>query len=81
MRPNCVTGAIPAGEIGRYHQYAPAMQIMTSGFVWHSNEETAETISPTGLAAITRTYAKVIVDSNAVSLPVLRKTIAPAATR
>jgi hypothetical protein len=71
----------PAGEIGRYHQYAPAMQIMTSGFVWHSNEETAASISPSGLVAITRTYAKVIVDSNALSLQDLRKSIAPAATR
>jgi len=71
----------PAGEIGRYHQYAPAMQIMTSGFVWHSNEETAASISPAGLAAITRAYAKTIVDSNAVTLAELRKTIAPAPTR
>jgi hypothetical protein len=68
----------PAGEIGRYYQFAPSMQIMTSGFVWHSDEESAATISPTALAAITRAYAKVIMDSNALSLAELRKTIAPA---
>jgi hypothetical protein len=62
----------PAGEIGRYYQFAPAMQVMTSGFVWHSDEEKAETISSAGLAAITRTYAKVMTDVNAVDLKDLR---------
>lgn len=62
----------PAGEIGRYFQFAPAMQVMTSGFVWHSDQETAETISPAGLAAITRAYAKVMTDVNAVDLKDLR---------
>jgi peptidase M28-like protein len=62
----------PAGEIGRYFQFAPAMQVMTSGFVWHSDEEKAETISSAGLAAITRTYAKVMTDVNAVDLKDLR---------
>ena len=32
----------PAGEIGRYYQFAPALQVMTSGFVWHSDQETAD---------------------------------------
>ena len=68
----------PAGEIGRYYQSAPAMQVMTGGFVWHSNEETAASISPGTLAAITRTYAKVIADSGALSLQELRKSVAPA---
>jgi hypothetical protein len=62
----------PAGEIGRYYQFAPAMQVMTSGFVWHSDHETAETISSAGLAAITRAYAKVMTDVNAVDLKELR---------
>jgi hypothetical protein len=62
----------PAGEIGRYYQFAPAMQVMTSGFVWHSDHETAETISSAGLAAITRAYAKVMTDVNAVDLKDLR---------
>jgi hypothetical protein len=62
----------PAGEIGRYYQFAPAMQVMTSGFVWHSDQETAETISSAGLAAITRAYAKVMTDVNAVDLKDLR---------
>jgi peptidase M28-like protein len=62
----------PAGEIGRYYQFAPAMQVMTSGFVWHSDQETAETISSAGLAAITRAYAKVMTDVNAADLKDLR---------
>jgi hypothetical protein len=62
----------PAGEIGRYYQFAPSMQVMTSGFVWHSDEEKAETISSAGLAAITQTYAKVMTDVNAVDLKDLR---------
>ena len=62
----------PAGEIGRYYQFAPAFQVMTSGFVWHSDQETAATISSAGLAAITRAYAKVMADVNAVDLKDLR---------
>jgi hypothetical protein len=68
----------PAGEIGRYFQLAPSVQVMTGGFVWHSNEETAASLSPSVLAAITRTYAKVIADSNAVSLSELRQSLRPA---
>lgn len=72
------SSARPAGEIGRYFQFAPAMQIMTSGFVWHSDGESAESISPGTLTAITRAYAKVIVDSNGLSLQDLRQAVAPA---
>ena len=66
------SAASPAGEIGRYYQFAPALQVMTSGFVWHSDQETAATISSAGLAAITRAYAKVMTDVNAVDLKDLR---------
>jgi hypothetical protein len=62
----------PAGEIGRYYQFAPALQVMTNGFVWHSDQETADTISSAGLAAITRAYAKVMTDVNAFDLKDLR---------
>jgi len=62
----------PAGEIGRYYQFAPALQVMTSGFVWHSDQETSATISSAGIAAITRAYAKVMTDVNAVDLKDLR---------
>jgi hypothetical protein len=61
-----------AGEISRYQTFAPSLQVMSSGFVWHSDGETAETISATGLAAVTRAYAKVVDDVNAISLKELR---------
>jgi hypothetical protein len=66
------SSATPAGEIGRYYQLAPSIQVMSTGYVWHSDQETAETISANGLAAVTRAYAKVIVDSNNVPLAELR---------
>jgi len=66
------SSATPAGEIGRYYQLAPSMQVMSTGYVWHSDEETAATISATGLGAITRAYAKVMADSNALPLEKLR---------
>lgn len=62
----------PPGEIGRYYHLAPSVEIINSGFVWHSDKETPETISATGLAAVTRTYAKVIADTNALELKDLR---------
>jgi peptidase M28-like protein len=67
----------PPGEIGRYFRYAPSVEIINGGYVWHSDQETAETISATGLAAVTRTYAKVIADTDGIPLQELRKTIAP----
>ena len=65
----------PGGEIGRYFQLAPSIQVMTAaggGFVWHSDQESAETISATGLAAVTRAYAKIIADTMTVPLAELR---------
>jgi len=65
----------PAGEISRYFQLAPSVQVMTAaggGYVWHSDQESDQTISATGLAAVTRDYAKIIVDTNAVPLAELR---------
>jgi hypothetical protein len=66
----------PAGEIGRYFHLAPSVQVMSGsggGFVWHSDGETVETISTTGLAAVTRAYAKIIADTNLVDLRALRE--------
>jgi hypothetical protein len=67
----------PPGEIGRYYRFAPAVQIINGGYVWHSDQETAETISSTGLAAVTRTYAKVIAETDAIDLTDMRRPIAP----
>ncbi len=65
--------ARPAGEIGRYFQLAPSVQVMSSAFVWHSDGETPDTISATGLEAVTRAYAKIVVDSNGVDIKELRE--------
>jgi hypothetical protein len=45
---------------------------LTAGYVWYSDQETAATISANGLAAVTRAYAKIMADTNAVSLEELR---------
>jgi peptidase M28-like protein len=67
----------PPGEIGRYYRLAPSVEIINGGYVWHSDQETAETISASGLAAVTRTYAKVIADTDAIQLQEMRQPIAP----
>lgn len=66
------SAATPAGEIGRYFRFAPSMQLLSDGYVWHSDQETADTISATGLAAVARTYAKVVADTDAVPLTQMR---------
>ncbi|HYL35362.1 MAG TPA: M28 family peptidase [Bryobacteraceae bacterium] len=67
----------PPGEIGRYYHLAPSVEIINSAFVWHSDQETPQTISTSGLAAVTRAYAKVILDSNAIDLKELRAALTP----
>ena len=66
----------PPGEIGRYYRYAPSVEIINGGYVWHSDQETADTISASGLAAVTRTYAKVIADTDAIDLKEMRAALA-----
>jgi hypothetical protein len=66
--------ASPAGEIGRYYRLAPAIQFMSSGFVWHSDQESDSTISAEGLAAVTRAYAKIMAETGKVDLAALRGT-------
>jgi hypothetical protein len=61
------------GEIGRYYQYAPSLQVIDTGLYWHSDHETAEIIPPTELAAVTRAYAKIISEVNTVDLKDLQR--------
>jgi len=70
----------PPGEIGRYYRYAPSVEIINGGYVWHSDEETADTISAGGLAAVTRTYAKVVADTDTIDLKEMRQPIAARGT-
>ena len=62
----------PPGEIGRYYQFAPSIEIINTGYVWHSDQETPETISLTGMEAVTRAYAKIIADTDSVDRKELR---------
>jgi len=63
----------PGGEMGRYFQYAPSLQVIDTGLYWHSDHETSDIIPAPGLAAITRAYAKIINDVNAVDLKDLQR--------
>ena len=67
----------PPGEIGRYYRLVPSVEIINGGYVWHSDQETAETISSNGLAAVTRTYARIIADTDAIPLAQMRSVLAP----
>ena len=67
------SGTRPGGEIGRYFQFAPSVQVMSSGFVWHSDQETLASISTTGLEAVTRAYAKIVAGVDSVDLKELRE--------
>jgi hypothetical protein len=63
----------PGGEMGRYFQYAPSLQVIDTGLYWHSDHETSDIIPAPGLAAITRAYAKIIADVNGVDLKDLQR--------
>jgi hypothetical protein len=68
-----------AGEIGRIQNLAPSMQLIDTGLYWHSDRETPDMIPPSGLAAVTRAYAKIISDVGAVALKDLQRTVSGAA--
>jgi hypothetical protein len=63
-----------AGEIGRIQNLAPSMQLIDTGLYWHSDHETLDIIPESGLAAVTRAYAKIITDINALELKDLQRT-------
>ena len=56
------------GEMAPYYQLAPSLQLIEGNLHWHSDRETADVVPPTGLAAATRAYAKIIMDVNEVDL-------------
>ena len=63
----------PAGEIGRIYQFSPALQLIDTGFYWHSDHETPDITPAPALANITRAYAKVIAEINKVDLKDLQR--------
>ena len=62
-----------AGEIGRIQNLAPSMQLIDTGLYWHSDHETPDIIPASGLAAVTRAYAKIIADIDTVPLKDLQR--------
>jgi hypothetical protein len=62
-----------AGEIGRIQNLAPSLQLIDTGLYWHSDKETSDIIPESGLAAVTRAYAKIITDIGAVEIKELAK--------
>lgn len=62
-----------AGEIGRIQNLAPSMQLIDTGLYWHSDHETPDIIPSSGLAAVTRAYAKIIADIDPVPLKDLQR--------
>jgi len=62
----------PPGEIGRFYQFAPSIEIINGGYVWHSDHEVSDSLSPIGLGAVTRTYAKIINDTSNIPIADLR---------
>jgi hypothetical protein len=69
------------GEMGPYYQLAPSLQLIEGNLYWHSDRETAEVVPPTGLAASTRAYAKIITDVNQLDLKELLRPQATEAQR
>ena len=68
------------GEAGRYYHYAPMAQLLGDGgrggwYAFHTDQETPDTVSPGGLAATTRAYAKIIDEVNKLDLDLLRASI------
>jgi hypothetical protein len=56
------------GEMGPYYQLAPSLQLIEGNLHWHSDLEANGDVPPTGLAASTRAYAKIIADVNKLNL-------------
>jgi len=69
------------GEMGPYYQLAPSLQLIEGNLYWHSDRESADVVPPTGLAASTRAYAKIIADVNQLSLKELQRPPATEARR
>ena len=55
-------------EIGPYAQFGPSLQLIESGLYFHSDHETSDIVPPSGLAATTRAFAKIITEVNRLDL-------------
>jgi len=69
--------ARPGGELSQVWQDAPGVHVIDHIF-YHTDQDTAEFIAPSGLESVTRAYAKLIDEVNKLDLKVVR---APASAR
>ena len=60
--------AAPGGEMSRLWQHVPGVQASDYNHLFHSDQETSETVPWTGLQAITRAYAKIMDGVNTLDL-------------
>jgi hypothetical protein len=58
----------PAGDIGQTYRLAPSLQLIVATHLYHTDQDTLETIPPNGLENVTRAYAKIIDDVNKLEL-------------
>ena len=56
------------GENGTIYKFAPSLQVTDIGVFNHSDRETVDLVPATGLAAVTRAYAKIIDEVNGIDL-------------
>jgi hypothetical protein len=58
----------PAGDIGQTYRLAPSLQLIVATHLYHTDQDTLESIPPNGLENVTRAYAKIIDDVNELEL-------------
>jgi Zn-dependent M28 family amino/carboxypeptidase len=56
------------GDMGSFAGFGPSFQLIQATPFYHSDKDTVETIPPSGLASVTRSYARIIDDVNKLSL-------------
>lgn len=56
------------GDMGSFSGFGPSFQLIAATQFYHSDHDTYQTIPPSGLASVTRSYAKIIDDVNKLSL-------------
>jgi Zn-dependent M28 family amino/carboxypeptidase len=56
------------GDMGSFSEFGPSLQLIQATQFYHSDKDTVQTIPTSGLAAVTRSYARIIDDVNKLSL-------------
>jgi Peptidase family M28 len=68
----------PAGDLGLFYKFLPGLEFQTNDFIYfHTDENTPETVSWSGLQAITRADAKIIDEVNKLDLKDLQRPASP----